>query len=241
MAYRRHRVRIYTSVWHIVATFSFLVLPFVFIVVFSEVTKVATLTLLAEMARSVWRLFLSYLIAATLAWGSAVLFNRGKASQVALPLFDVLQSFPTFAALPLATFIWGRTDTTVIIFLVITIIWPIFFSILSSLRLVKHDWEESAEMVGLRGFDYLRLYLWPVSIPGLITGSIIGLGEGWEAMVATEIIVNIQDGLGGYFQMFSHDTLLTTLGIAGLLLLIFSINKIVWIPLLDWSHKLMEE
>lgn len=241
MAVKHHRVHIYAKEWHLVFTFFVLVLPLLFLIVFAGLTHVAVLGLLTELTRSVWRLGVAYIIAVFLAWVSAVLFYRGKAATVALPVFDVLQSFPTFAALPLATYFWGRTDTTVILFLVITVIWPIFFSILSSLRLVKHDWEESAEILGLTGFDYLRLYLLPISIPGLITGSIIGLGEGWEAMVATEIIVKVKDGLGNFFQTFSQNATMTTFGIVGLLLIIFSINKLVWIPLLDWSHRLMEE
>lgn len=241
MAAKRHRIHIYRSWWHLVVTFFFIVTPFLFLWTFSGVAHIPTARLFEELGISVARLALAYAIAAVLAWASAISFYRGKASVVALPIFDVLQSFPTFAALPLATYVWGRSDTTVVIFLVITVIWPIFFSIISNLRLMKHDWEESAEIVGLKGFDYLRLFLLPVSIPGLITGSIIGLGEGWEALVATEIIVAVKDGLGNFFQVFSQNAPVTTFGILGLLLIIFSINKLVWIPLLDWSHRLMEE
>jgi ABC-type nitrate/sulfonate/bicarbonate transport system permease component len=75
----------------------------------------------------------------------------------------------------------------------------------------------------------------------LVTGSIIGLGEGWEALVATEIIVGAQNGLGNFFQNFSNNPAITGFGILGLLILIFTVNKILWIPLLDQSHKLLED
>jgi ABC-type nitrate/sulfonate/bicarbonate transport system permease component len=226
---------------HLLITFLFIVVPLLFLWVFAGIAHVTASTLFIELGTSVTRLAIAYVIAAVLAWGFAIMFYRGKFAAVALPIFDVLQSFPTFAALPLATYVWGRSDTTVILFLVITVIWPIFFSIISNLRLTKHDWEESAEIVGLKGIDYLRYYLLPVSIPGLITGSIIGLGEGWEAMVATEIIVNTRDGLGNFFQSYAQNPTVTTFGIFGLLLFIFSINKLLWLPLLDWSHRMMEE
>jgi len=160
---------------------------------------------------------------------------------VALPIFDVLQSFPTFAVLPLATLAWGSSNTTVIFFLVITIIWPLFFSIVSSLKLINREWEEAAQMARLHGFDYIRWFLGPITIPGLITGSIIGLGEGWEALVATEIIVGSQNGIGSFFHAFATNPLITTLGVLGLLSVIFSINKLIWLPLLEWSHRLMGE
>lgn len=241
MPHSRHRVHIYKTPLHLLATFGFIILPLLFLLGFADVTHTQVPSLLSEFGFSVVRLAAAYGIAAVVGWLLAVISYRGRLSVIALPLFDVLQSFPTFAALPLATYFWGRTNTTVILFLVITVIWPIFFSIVSSLRLVKHDWEESAEIVGLKGAMYVRRFLWPISIPGLITGSIIGLGEGWEALVATEIIVSVRDGLGNFFQQFSQNPAMTSFGIFGLLLLIFSVNKIVWIPLLDWSHRLMEE
>lgn len=93
----------------------------------------------------------------------------------------------------------------------------------------------------MRGVDYLRHFLWPISLPGLIMGSIIGLGEGWEALVATEIIIQTQTGLGHFFGNYTTNIEITTLGVLGLLILIFSINKLIWLPLLEASHKRMEE
>jgi ABC-type anion transport system duplicated permease subunit len=69
----------------------------------------------------------------------------------------------------------------------------------------------------------------------------VGLGEGWEALVATEIIVQSQTGLGSFFQSFAENPRVTAFGILGFLILIFSLNKLIWIPLLDWGHKKLEE
>lgn len=233
--------KIYKSRWHVVATLFFVFMPFAFLLIFAQASKIGVPELSYDVFVSVARLATAYCIAAFLAWIMAVLFYKGRGVDVALPVFDVLQSFPTFAALPLATLFWGQTNFTVIFFLVITVIWPIFFSILSSLKLIRRDWQEVSEIYGLKGWNYFRYFLWPISVPGLITGSVIGLGEGWEALVATEIIVGVGNGLGNFFESFSRNTLITSLGIFGLLLLIFSINKIIWLPLLDRGHRLMED
>jgi NitT/TauT family transport system permease protein len=153
----------------------------------------------------------------------------------------VLQSFPTFAAVPLATLYWGANNFTVIFFLAVTIIWPICFNVISSLRTARKDWIEAIEMSRLSGWNYLRYYIWPVTVPGLVSGSIISLGEGWEALVATEIIINVRPGLGNFFQNFSSHPTVTFFGILGLLLIVFSINKIVWTPLLEKTHIMLEE
>ncbi len=240
-ARERRRRAIYQSRWHLAATLAFVLLPFLFLSLFAEVSRVTISQLWSDLGNSLWRLVLAYFIAVVLAWLWAISFYHGRRAIVALPIFDVLQSFPTFAVLPLATYALGASNTTVVFFLVITIIWPIFFSIVSSLKLTKRDWEEAVEIYGLEGWQYLRWYLWPASVPGLITGSIIGLGEGWEALVATEMLVGVPLGLGPFFQHFATDTTLTALGIFGLLLLIFSVNKLIWLPLLERSHRMMEE
>jgi NitT/TauT family transport system permease protein len=237
----KHRIKIYKSGAHLAATFLIILAPFLFLLFFARVEKIPVSDLFSDVFLSVLRLTLAYSIALFLAWGLAVSFHAGRRSHFVLPIFDILQSFPTFAILPLAVFYWGQTDTTVIFFLVLTIIWPILFSILGSLKLVRHDVEEAVEIYNLSGINYYKKYIWPLSVPGLVTGSLIGLGEGWGAIVATEIIVNVRGGLGPFFQNHSHNTTATVFGILALLIIVFSINKLIWTPLLDESHRLLEE
>jgi len=225
----------------VISTLIVVTIPFIFLLVFSELTHIAGTLLFQDLSFSFVRLVIAYIFAILFGWLFAVLFYKGKRALIALPLFDVLQSFPTFAALPLATYVWGVSNFTVIFFLIITIIWPVFFSIISSLKLIKHDWEAAVQIMRLAPLDYLRYYLIPITIPGIITGSIIGLGEGWEALIATEIIVGLKSGLGSFFQSYSKDVPITLFGILGFLILIFSINKLLWLPLLEWSHRELEE
>ena len=238
---KSRRMRIYKSSWHVAVTMFFVIAPFIFLLYFSRIANIATGKLFSDLLISFIRLIIAYAIAALLGWTLAISFYTGPRASVALPVFDVLQSFPTFALLPLATLFWGASNFTIIFFLVITIIWPLIFSVVSSLKLIRKDWEEAVEIYGLSGSNYLKNFLWPVSITGLITGSIIGLGEGWEALIATEIIINIPNGLGSFFQAYSTNAQVTLFGVLGFLILIFSINKIIWLPLLEWSHKKMEE
>ncbi|MBI2451362.1 MAG: ABC transporter permease subunit [Parcubacteria group bacterium] len=238
---RTKRAKIYQSRTHILVTLLFIVVPFLFLLVFSRLAHITTGKLFSDLFISAGRLAAAYGLAAIIGWLSAVLFYHGKRAVIALPIFDVLQSFPTFAALPMAVFLWGHSNFVVIFFLIITVIWPIFFSIISSLKLIKRDWQEVAEIAGLSGFNYLKIFLLPITMPGLITGSIIGLGEGWEALVATEIITGVKSGLGGFFETFSRNIPITALGIFGFLIFIFSVNKLIWLPLLEWSHHKMEE
>ncbi len=238
---RRSRRSIYQSRKHLAVTVAFVLLPVLLLLISSRVAQITSRELFSDLAVSIGRLFAAYVISAVLAWCAAVAFYRGRGSAVALPAFDIIQSFPTFAALPLGVLLFGRNSGTTIFFLVITMIGPFFFSIVSSLRLIRRDWEEAVQIAGFNGLDHLRHFLWPASIPGIVTGSIIGLGDGWQALVATEIIMIMPAGLGHFFQTFSANSTVTVFGIVALLAVIFSINKLVWQPLLERSHIAMEE
>lgn len=239
-----HTIKIYQPPLHslhFAVTLFFVVLPFLALLLFSRLAHIASGRLLLDVLISSWRMLVAYLIAVILGWIFAVAFYRGKKATIALPFFDVLQSFPSFALLPLVIFTWGTSSYTVIFFLVLAIIWPIFFSIISSLKLIRQDWQEVAEIFDVKGIMYIKKFLIPVSFPGLITGSIVGLGDGWEVLIATEIIVGMRTGIGNFFQSFSHNPTVTVFGILGFLLFVFTINKFVWLKLLEWSHRKMEE
>lgn len=237
----RKRVKIYESRRHLLATFGLILIPFLFLLFFAQIANSTSGNLLPAVLISLLRITAAYFIAAFLGWLFAILFYRGQRAVVALPIFDVLQSLPTFAILPFAILLFGPSNLLVVFFLVVAIIWPVFFSTISALHLVRHDWEEAAKISGLTGWKYLKNFLWPISLPGLITGSIIGLGDGWEVLVATEIIVGSKTGLGNFFQSFSGNLKVTLLGVLGVLIVVFTINKLIWIPLLDWSHQKTEE
>jgi NitT/TauT family transport system permease protein len=234
-------VKVYKSGWHLAITLAFIVTPFLFLLIFSKVAGLNTSQLFGDLGISFIRLLIAYIIAITLAWILAASFFRGKRALIALPLFDVLQSFPTFAALPIVVYFLGESNLTVIIFLVVTIIGSMLFPIVSSLKLIRFDWEDAVKIYDVRGWNYVKKFLLPVSVPGLITGSILGLGNGWQALIATEIIVQVKSGLGPFFNSFSSNFTVTAFGILGFLILIFSINRLVWLPLLEKSHRRMEE
>src|SRR5690349_21617241 len=95
--------KLYKSRAHLITTSVALVLPFILFLIFSRaISNVANIFFVGTFV-SLIRMTIAYIISAILGWAGAVAFYRGRRSEIALPIFDVLQSFPTFAALPLAT------------------------------------------------------------------------------------------------------------------------------------------
>jgi ABC-type nitrate/sulfonate/bicarbonate transport system permease component len=142
--------------------------------------------------------------------------------------------------LPVAVRYLGEGEFTIITFLSITIIWPIIFSIVSALKQSDKSWSEAVSISRIGGLDYVKYYLLPVTSPGIVTGAIIGLGDGWEALIATELLLETEKGLGPFFKGFSDNSAMTFFGVLVFLSIIFTINKFVWLPLLEKSHQRTE-
>lgn len=236
-----HHFSVNRSLKHLVVAFAIFLLPLIGLFVFSHVSGISFHTTIYDLFISIFRLGVAFICATLLAWVLVILLIRGKTESISLAIFDVLQSLPTFTILPLAVHFLGESEKTIIFFLTITIIWPIIFSIISALKQVDKSWHEAVVMSRISGWNYIRYYLLPVTAPGIVTGAIIGLGDGWEALIATEIILQTQTGLGSFFKGFADSTSMTIFGVAVFLLVVFTINKLIWLPLLERSHRLVQQ
>lgn len=235
-------VRIYKRRIHILWTFLIVLLPFLFVFFGGVISTAQKISFVGDLLASTVRLFVAYTFSLFIAVILGITLSRGRLGAVMLPIFDVLQSFPTFAMLPLAVSFFGPSETTVIIFLIITVVWPMLFAIISSQKLIKTAWEEAATIYGATGWKRILYFALPVAGPGIVTGSIVGLGEGWEAVVGAEIIVGIKThGLGGFFNGYSQSGHVVFYGVMALLLFIFAMNHLLWLPLLERSHKMLTE
>lgn len=186
---------------------------------------------------SLIRTSIAYLIAASLAITIALIITASKfLEDLFLPIFDVLQSFPSFALFPALVIALKNSPETIIIFvLTITMIWPILFSIIGGIKNRREDWEEAATIFGAKGIRRLLNFTIPELLPSIVTGSIVGWGEGWEFIIGAELLVKANIGIGSYLGVLGgkQENAALAFGILILLVLLFIINKLVWLPLLD--------
>ena len=236
-----HQFSINRSKRHLFFAFGILLFPLIALFLFSFVSKISFNIALYDLFISTWRLGVAFIIATIIAWVAVVIFIGSRFEEPALAVLDVLQSMPTFTILPIAVHYLGDSETTIIFFLVITVIWPIIFTIVSSFKQADRSWHEAVAISKIKGFNYVYYYLFPVTAPGLVTGAIIGLGNGWEALIATELLINAKTGLGPFFNGFADNSSMTLFGILIFLSFIFAINKFIWLPLLEKSHRLIEQ
>lgn len=236
MVHSFHNFKVYKKWTHLLIAFGVIILPIVFLFLVGRVSDISTQLLTFGLGLSLYRLFTAYFISVVLGIVLAVTLGHGKLGDFFIPVFDLMQNLPSFALIPVFVILFGYTSIMAILFAASSILWPILFYILNSLRTAKTDFNEAATVFGATGLKRIFYYSIPVSFPAIVTGSIVGISIGWEAIIGIEII-GLSNGIGGFLNSAAKsgkEVLL--LGIIALLLVVFSINKLVWLPLLKKSQ-----
>jgi len=190
---------------------------------------------------SLLRILVAYVVAVMLGVVVAFLFWKIQfLKKFFVPILEGMQSFPALLLLPLAAMWFGFNNFAIIFFLVFLIIWPIIFSAYTALESMPRDWQEAAKVFGATGIKKIIYLILPTMFPGIVTGSVIGWGSGWNAIVAAEILtaadISIRPGIGtGLWELAKSDKPAWVLlsGIAVFLIIIITFNKFIWRPLLN--------
>jgi taurine transport system permease protein len=192
---------------------------------------------------SLVRVVIAYFIAAVIAVILAFLATKNHFIEtLLLPVLDVAQSFPSFALLPFLIVVFGKSSVAVIIILAINIIWPILFTLIGAIKTSREDLADAAMIFGANGWRRLIFFRLPSVLPAFVAGSIIGWGESWDVIVGAEIIAQV-GGIGAFLGNISQNGNLSLLALAVsmYLLLIFILNQLIWIPLLNVSTRYQNE
>jgi NitT/TauT family transport system permease protein len=172
--------------------------------------------------------------------------------RVMMPLLDILQSIPVLGYLPAAILFFvnlfpGELGVEIASILLIFTgeAWAVTFGVFGAVRSLPEDLNTVGKAFGLRGFRYYRKLLLPYIFPAFITGSILAWGGGWYFLVACEFMtfggrLYTLPGVGYYLAnavYVQHSIVSAIFGLIVFVLLIFSIDKLVWAPLMDYSEK----
>lgn len=243
---RRHHILKY-SYKSAVISWAWLGLAFIIIaaaVYFSGVS-VDFKQILGGFVVSLIRISIAYAIALVAAIIIALSITSNKIVENALlPIFDVLQSFPSFALFPvLVVTLKNSPEVIIISVLSLAMLWEILFSLIGGIKNRRQDLEDAATIFGARGIKRLIDFTIPALSPSIVTGSIIGWGEGWEFIIGAELLVKTNLGIGTYLGQLGNaqQNLSLVVGIIILLALLFILNKILWLPLLNKTSEFSEE
>jgi len=159
------------------------------------------------------------------------------------PLVEMLRPIPPLAWIPLSILWFGVGDTQNQFIIFLGIFFPILLNTIAGVKSVEPNLVRAARCLGGGEGAVLRRVVLRAALPQIVTGIRVGLGFGWMALVAAEL-VGANSGLG--FLINDARTLLRTdvvivgmitIGIVGLVLLLYT--GVRWVGALRRSVSLM--
>jgi taurine transport system permease protein len=122
-----------------------------------------------------------------------------RAHAVFWPVLLFFQAIGDIAWLPILLIWFGFGLTTMTFVIVYTVLFPVVLNVVLGVRSIPTDMQRAAQSLGASRVRIVWEVVLPGALPNLITGLRNGLGYGWRALIAAEIIVGTS-GIG--FLMF---------------------------------------
>lgn len=124
---------------------------------------------------------------------------NARAHALLSPVLLFFQAIGDIAWLPILIIWFGFGFTTMTFVIVYTVLFPVVLNTVLGVRSVKQDLIRAAQCLGASPSRILWEVLLPGALPNIVTGLRNGLGYGWRALIAAEMIVGTS-GIG--FLMF---------------------------------------
>jgi ABC-type nitrate/sulfonate/bicarbonate transport system permease component len=123
------------------------------------------------------------------------------------PLIEVLRPVPPLAWIPLSILWFGIGDVQNQFIIFLGMFFPILLNTFTGVKNIEQNLVRAARCLGASEARILRRVVLRAALPQIITGVRVGLGVGWMALVAAEL-VGANSGLG--FMINDARTLLRT-------------------------------
>jgi len=117
-------------------------------------------------------------------------------SNILSPLIEIVRNMPPMAWIPLAIFILVTGGSIFIVF--IGMVFPIILNTIHGVKSTDLRLIDAAKTLGASEYNIVTKVVIPSAFPSIIAGLRIGLGVGWMAIVAAEMVIRSPVGLG-YF------------------------------------------
>jgi ABC-type nitrate/sulfonate/bicarbonate transport system permease component len=172
------------------------------------VSGIADGKLLVDTGVSMERLVISVIVAGSLGIVLGVLVGISRRLGLFIePLAGFFNAISGIVWLPLAITWFGLTWKTLLFVIGNSVFFILFFNTLVGIRAVPRLYEQAIFTLGASRWRMVRDVLIPGALPGIISGLRLGLGFGWRALIAAELVAATQ-GLG--FMIFSAAQYLRT-------------------------------
>jgi NitT/TauT family transport system permease protein len=175
--------------------------------------------LIGSAAASLLVLFKGYVLAVSIALllvsvAATVPFMR----DVLQTLTAIFNPLPAIALLPLAMLWLGLGESSLLLVLVHSVLWPFSLAALTGFEQVPETQRLVGRNYGLRGPRYITEILLPAALPSILSGLKVAWAFAWRTLIASELVFGISSGQGGlgWFIYRNRNDLLTDRVFAGL-------------------------
>ena len=126
--------------------------------------------------------------------GFAVGANKYAARSLDLFL-RFFQGVSGISWLPLAIIWFGFSQTTVLVIVVYTLVVPVIFNTMIGVRSIPREYALALRTLGAGRLRVVKGVYLPGALPSILVGLRLGMGYGWRALIAAEMLVR-EGGLG---------------------------------------------
>ena len=156
------------------------------------------------------------------------------------PLLEFIRPIPPLAWIPLSILWFGIGDAQIVYIIFLAAFFPIVLNAMAGARDVDTYLVRAGLSLGARPGELFSTVVLPAALPNIFTGMRVGLGIGWMALVAGELVA-APSGLGYMINnartLFRSEYILlgmVLIGVLGLLLDFLMRRAALWI--MPW-HK----
>jgi len=154
---------------------------------------------------SLFRVSYGFFLAAVVAIPVGLLWGYSLyAEGISRPLVELFRPIPPFAWIPFAI-IFFRDPFDAVFIVYLASFFPIVLSTVAGVKAVDSVLIDAARTLGANKRQLFGKVIVPASLPHIMTGLRIGLGIGWMAIVAPELVGVREGGLGFYIHVMSDD------------------------------------
>ena len=201
---------------------------------------------------SLGRMVAAYILSILFSMVFGYLAARNRtAEKFLIPLLDVLQSVPILSFLPVALLSFSAilpipwaVELSSIVLIFTSQAWNIAFAWYQSLTTIPRNLRQASTIFNFNGWLRFKTLELPFAAISLIWNSMASWGGGWFFLMAAEIF-SVGDrnfrlpGLGAYLQEAANQGSYEAIawGLGALILIIVTLDQLVWRPLLAWSER----
>lgn len=191
---------------------------------------IASGELLSHVTSTLRRLLVGFLLACLVGIPVGLLMGLSRALETYVtPVIEMLRPISGIAWIPLGLYLFGIGEGLPHFIIFYGAIFPIVVNTTGAVKQVDRRLVDAARTLGASRAMVLRDVILPASLPMIFVGARLGLGVGWMAVIASEL-VGAPSGLG-YMIEWNRTMLMSSRVLVG----VFTIGIIGY--LMDWSLR----